>query len=143
MPRIQTLFATAAVMALLLGLLTSRFNLRSGLTISLRQTGYVVPNSLLFYGLALFFCFFALLYSVWMVDWSAQAARWHFALSVLLVAVFFATSFAAVHFKVFAGSSRLAIPVLAVYSFSLVLFLLIQGIFIIDGFRRAWPVFRA
>jgi hypothetical protein len=30
MPRIQTLFATATVAALLLGLLTSRFNLRSG-----------------------------------------------------------------------------------------------------------------
>jgi hypothetical protein len=142
MPRIQTLFASAAVVALLLGLITSRFNQRFGLMISLRHSVYFSPNSMLCYGVALFFCFFALLYSVWTVPWNAQAARWHFALSVLLVGVFCAASFAAVRFKVFEGSSRLPIPILVAFSISPVLFLLLQGVFILDGFRRAWPVFR-
>jgi len=142
MPRIQTLFASAAVVVLLLGLLTSRINQTFGLTISLRHSVYACPNSVLCYGVALFFCFFALLYSVWTVPWSAQAARWHFALSVLLVGVFCAASFAAVRFKVFGGSSRLAIPILVAFSLSPVLFLLVQGFFLLDGFRRAWPVFR-
>ncbi len=143
MPRIPTLFATAAVGVLLLGLLTSRFNLGFGLSVSLRRTAYGVPNSMLCYGVALFFCFFAVLYSVWMVPWSAQAARWHFAISVLLIGVFCAASFTAARFKLFEASSGLAIPILVAFSLSPVLFLLIQGFFILDGFRRAWPVLRA
>ena len=142
-PRIHTLFATAAVGSLLLGLLTSGFHLRSGLVLSLRRTGYSVRNRMPCHAVALFFCFFAFLYSIWTVPWSAQAARWHFALSVVLVGVFCTASFVAVRFNVFEASSRLAIPVTAAFSSSPVFFLLVQCFSILDGFRRAWPVFRA
>jgi hypothetical protein len=143
MPRIQTLFASAAVGVLLLGLLTSRLKLGSELVVTFRQTGYGLPYSMLCYVVALFFCLFAVLYSVWMVPWSVRAANWHFGLSVLLVGVFCAASFAADRFKLLEGSSSLAMTVLVAFSFSPVLFLLIQGAFILDGLRRAWPFLRA
>ncbi len=142
MPRSQTLFATAAVVALLPGLLTSRINLGSGLTVSLHRTVYLIPPSMLCYGVALLFCLFAILYSVWTVPWSTQAARWHFAISVFLIGVFCAASSAAVRFNVIESSSRLALPVLIAFILSPVLFPLIQGFFIVDGLRRAWPVLR-
>jgi len=142
MSRIQTLFAAAAIGALLLGLLATRFNLRWGLTITLRQTRYMVPNSMLCYGVALFFCLFAVLYSVWTVPWSVRAASWHLALSLLLVGVFGAAAFAADRLKLLEGSTNFAMPVLVAFSFSPVLFLVIQGVFLLDCFRRALPVLR-
>jgi hypothetical protein len=143
MPRIQTLFASAAVGVLLLGLLTSRLKLGSELGVTLRQTVYGLPYSMLCYGVAFFFCLFAVLYSVWIVPWSVRAASWHFGLSVLFVGVFCAASFAADRFKMLEGSSSLAMTVLAAFSFSPVLFLLIQGAFVLDAFRRVWPFLRA
>ena len=142
MSRIQTLFAAAAIAALLLGLLATRFDQRWGLTITLRQTGYIVPNSMLCYGVALFFCLFAVLYSVWTVSWSVRAASWHLALSLFLVGVFGAAAFAADRLKLLEGSTNLAMPVLVAFSFSPVLFLVIQGVFLLDCFRRALPVLR-
>jgi hypothetical protein len=112
MPRIQTLFATAAVGVLLLGLLTSRLKLGSELVVTLRQTGYGLPYSMLCYGIALFFCLFAVLYSIWIVPWSVRAANWHFGLSVLLVGVFCAASFAADRFRLLEESSSLSMTVL-------------------------------
>lgn len=141
MARIQTLFATAAVMALLVGLLAP--NLGSGLSITRRGAAYLVPNSMLCYGIALFFCFFAILYSVWTVPWSAQATRWHFILSILLVGVFGAASYAGVRFNVFQASSEFAMPILIAFTFSPILFLIVQGFFLLDGIRRAWPVLTA
>ena len=143
MTRPPMLFAAAAVTALLLGMLTSRFDLSTGMTIVLHKTGYFVRNRILCYGVALFFCLFAFLYSVWIVPWSAQAAAWHFSLSVLFVGVFCASSFAADRFKMLEGSSSLAMTVLVAFSFSPVLFLLIQGAFVLDAFRRVWPFLRA
>jgi hypothetical protein len=67
----------------------------------------------------------------------------HFGLSVLLVGLFCAASFAADRFKLLEGSSSLAMPVLAAFSFSPVLFLLVQGAFLLDAFRRIWPLLRA
>jgi hypothetical protein len=142
MPRIQTLFATAAVGLLLLGLLSSRLKPGPEMVVTLRQTGYVVPNSILCYGVALFFCLFAVLYSVWMVNWSVQAANWHFGLSVFLVGLFCAASFAGDRFKALEGSPTVAMTVLVAFTFSPILFLLIQGVFILDGFRRVWPFIR-
>jgi hypothetical protein len=143
MPRIQTLFASAAVGVLLFGLLTSRLKPGPMMVVTLRQTGYGLPYSVLCYGVALSFCLFTFLYSVWMVSWSVQAAKWHFGLSVLLVGLFCAASFAADRFKLLEGSSSLAMPVLAAFSFSPVLFLLVQGAFLLDAFRRIWPLLRA
>jgi hypothetical protein len=143
MPRIQTLFASAAVGVLLLGLLTSRLKLGSELVVTLRQTGYGLPYSMLCYGVAFFFCLFAVLYSVWIVSWSVRAANWHIGLSVLFVGVFCAASFAADRSKMLEGSSSLAMTILVAFSFSPVLFLLIQGAFVLDAFRRVWPFLRA
>ena len=142
MPRLPMLFATAAVTALLLGMLTSRFDLSTGMTIAMHKTGYFVPNAILCYGVALFFCLFAFLYSVWIVPWSTQAGVWHFSLSVLSVGLFLIASIGMDRFKLLTGPPALAIPFLIVFSFSPVLFLLIQGFFILDGLRRCWPFLR-
>ena len=140
MPRLPMLFATAAIVALLLGLLTSRFELLAGMTITLPKASYFVPNGTLCYGIALFFCLFAFLYSVWILPWSTQAGVWHFSLSVLSVGLFLVAS---IRFKLLEGSSSLAMPVLAAFTFSPVLFLLVQGAFLLDAFRRIWPLLRA
>ena len=141
MPRLPMLFATAAIVALLLGLLTSRFDLVTGMTITLPAT-YFVPNRTLCYGIALFFCLFAFLYSVWILPWSTQAGVWHFPLSVLSVGLFLIASIGMDPFKLLTWPPALAIPFLIVFSFSPVLFLLIQGFFILDGLRRCWPFLR-
>lgn len=142
MPRLAMLFATAAVTALLLGLLTSRFDLLTGMTVTLPRATYFVSNGILCYGVALFFCLFAFLYSVWIVPWSAEAAVWHFALSVLSVGLFLIASIGMDRLKLLNGPPALALPFLLVFSFSPMLFLLIQGFFILDGLRRCWPFLR-
>ena len=143
MPRLPMLFATAAIVALLLGLLTSRFDLSTGMTITLPKASYFVPNGTLCYGVALFFCLFAFLYSVWILPWSTQAGLWHFSLSVLSVGLFLVASIGMDRLKFANGPPALAIPFLVVFSFSPVLFLLIQGFFILDGLRRCWPFLRS
>jgi hypothetical protein len=142
MPRLPMLFATAAITALIMGLLTSRFDLATGMTLTLPRATYLIPNRMLCYGAALFFCLFAFLYSIWIVPWSAQAAMWHFALSVLAVGVFLAASIGMDRFKLGAEPPALAIPCVLVFSFSPVFFLLIQGFFILDSLRRCWSLLR-
>jgi hypothetical protein len=142
MPRLPMLFATTAITALILGLLTSRFDLSTGATLILPRASYLIPNRMLCYGVALFFCLFAFLYSIWMVPWNARAAMWHFALSGLSVGVFLAASIGMDRFKLGAGPPALAIPFLLAFSFSPVFFLLIQGFFILDGLRRCWSLLR-
>jgi hypothetical protein len=142
MPRIQTLFVSAAIGVLLLGLLISRIRLGPDLVITVHHIGYGVPNSTLCYGVALFFCLFALVYSLWVVPWSAQAARWHFGLSILLVGVFCAASFAAERFHGLERSSSQAVPILIAFSLSPVLFLMLQVAFLLDCLRRIWPFIR-
>jgi hypothetical protein len=142
MPRLPMLFATAAVTALLLGLLTSRFDLSTGMTITLPRATYFVSNGILCFGVALFFCLFAFLYSVWIVPWSSEMGVWHFALSVLSVGLFIIASIGMDRFNLLTMPPAVAIPFLLVFSFSPVLFLLIQGFFILDGLRRCWPFLR-
>jgi hypothetical protein len=143
MPRLPMLFATAAIVALVLGSLTSRLDLSTGMTITLPKASYFVPNRTLCYGIALFFCLFAFLYSVWILPWSTQAGLWHFSLSVLSVGLFLVASIGMDRLKFANGPPALAIPFLVVFSFSPVLFLLIQGFFILDGLRRCWPFLRS
>jgi len=142
MPRIQTLFVSAAIGVLLLGLLTSRMRLGPEMVITVRHIGYGVPNGMLCYGVALFFCLFALVYSLWVVSWSVQAAKWHFGLSILLVGVFCAASFTTERFHRLGGSSSQAVSVLITFGLSPVLFLLLQGVFLLDCLRRLWPFLR-
>jgi len=90
MPRIQTLFASAALESSS-RLLTSRLKPGSELVVTLRQTGYGLPYSMLCYGVALSLSVCGPLFGL-DVPWSVRAANWHFGLSVLLVGVFCAAS---------------------------------------------------
>jgi hypothetical protein len=136
MPRPQTLFVIAAVVALVLGLVTSRLSLSTGMALTLPGASYVIPNSMLCYGAALFFCLFAFLYSIWMVPWSIPAATWHFALSIFAVVAFLAASIQMQRFRPDAASSPASITVLLAFSLSPIFFLAVQGLFLLDGMRR-------
>ena len=78
MTRLVTLFATAAVVLLLLGLLMSRLHLRSGLSLSLPAGGWLIPYWVLCFGAALFFCLFAFAYSL--LDGALECSGRHVAL---------------------------------------------------------------
>jgi hypothetical protein len=106
------LYATIAITALSFGLLTSRFDLSTGMTLMLPRASYLIPNSMLCDGTAVFFCLFAFLYSIWIVPWSAQAAMSHFTLSLLYVGMFLGME----RFRLGAVPPALAIPLLLTFS---------------------------
>lgn len=141
MPRPQILFAFAAVVALILGLLPSRFAPSMSMALGPRRAHYEIPGSMPFYGVALFFCLFAFLYSIWMVPWSTKAAMWHFGLSVLAVMTFLSASILIRRLKGDLQASTLGIPLLLSFSASPLTFLVLQAIFLIDGLRRSWRLF--
>ena len=141
MPRPQVLLAGAAVMALILGLLPSRLAPSISMAMGSSRAHYEIPSSLLFYGVALFLCLFAFLYSIWMVPWSMQLARWHFGLSVLAVMTFLSASILMTRLKVDLKASTSGIPLLLTFSLSPLFFLLLQAVFLIDGLRRSWSLF--
>ena len=104
------------------------------MTVSWHGAGYVIPNRTLCFGAALSFCFFAFLYSLWIIDWSVRATAWHFALSLLCLGLYSASSIA------FDRSTDQPMPpslflVFAVTVTPLV-FLIIQSWYFIDGSRR-------
>ena len=140
MPRPQILFALAAVVALILGLLPSRFAPSMSMALGSRRVHYEIPG-MPFYGVALFFRLFAFLYSIWMVPWNTKAAMWHFGLSVLAVMTFLSASILIRRLKGDLQASTLGIPLLLTFSASLLLFLVLQAIFLIDGLRRSWRLF--
>jgi hypothetical protein len=134
---IPNLFAAAAIVMLALGLLASRFYLNHNLSIVSNKTSYLVLNETVCYAIALLFCFFALAYSIWNIPWSAQAAIWHFGLSILCLGIFFASLIALDRLE----SSPTSTPLLIVFFTSLPAFLLVQCWFLIDGLRRCLPLF--
>jgi hypothetical protein len=142
MPRVSVLFAIASITFLVLGGFALRFDLRAHLSLALPRAHYVVPNSTLCFGVALFFCLFAFLYSLWFVPWSVQAAGWHFAFSLIFVALFVVALLDAGPGRLTAEPAAFAVSVLLAFNISPVLFLLIQGVFLLDGIRRCWPLFR-
>ena len=143
MPRIPILFAATALFILSMGLLSSRFNFATGMTLALPKNTYLIPYHLLCFGAASCFCIFAFLYSMWMVPWSARVALWHLGLSVVCLALFFCAAVAAQRSKLTDGSSPLAVTVLLAFTVSPLLFLLTQGFFALDGLRRCLPLFRS
>jgi len=79
------------VALILLGFsLISRFISRSGLGISVtwRGTGYVLPPGSISVGLATALCFFATIYSLWMLPFNRTATLWHFWLTTIGIGVF-------------------------------------------------------
>jgi hypothetical protein len=141
MQRVQSGFAVAAVVMLVLGLLDSHGALGSGLSVLWGRRTFGVPNRMLCYGSALAFTFFALLYSFWFVPWSAQAARWHLGLSVLAAAVFGGTLLAFPRVAASHETSGRMLALLILFTASPFVFLLIQGWYLIDALRRCWAVF--
>jgi len=137
--RIPTLFAVAGVVVLVVGLLSSRMGLRSGMSLTWHGTGYLLGNSLLCFGAGVFFCLFAFLYSLWMVPWSAQAGWWHFGLSLLCIGMF-CIGLLVPERSVPGDGPALTLPLLIAFTASAPLFLAVQGLFLVDGLRRCWPL---
>jgi hypothetical protein len=59
-----------------------------GISITWRDTGYVLPPSTISIALATALCFFATIYSLWMLPFNRTAMRWHFWLTSIGIAVF-------------------------------------------------------
>lgn len=76
MHRLPVLFGATAVVVLVVGLISSRFNFSTGMTLTLLRNTYFIPYQLLCFGAASCFCLFAFLYSMWTVPWSASAGLW-------------------------------------------------------------------
>jgi hypothetical protein len=70
--------------------LVARFINPTGLGISItwRGTGYVLPPSTISIALATALCFFATIYSLWMLPFSRTATQWHFWLTSIGIGVF-------------------------------------------------------
>ncbi len=141
MLRLPTLFATIAAVALILGL-GLRLDLSTGLTLTLPKTTYLISYRILCFGVATWFCLFAFLYSIRIIPWSAQAATWHFGLSLVLVALFITAALGMDWPKLNDGSSTMAIAFMLAFSLTPIIFLLLQGFFVVDGLRRCWPLLR-
>jgi len=59
-----------------------------GISITWRGTGYVLPPSTISIALATALCFFATIYSLWMLPFSRRAMLWHFWLTSIGIGVF-------------------------------------------------------
>jgi hypothetical protein len=75
---------------LLVFALVARFITSSGLGVSIawRGTGYVLPPSFICIALATLLCFFASIYSLWMLPFNRTATWWHFSLTIIGIGVF-------------------------------------------------------
>ena len=142
MPRLPVLFAATAVIVLVAGLIGSRFGFSTGMTLTLPRNTYLISYHLLCFGAASCLCLFAFLYSIWMVPWSASAAWWHFGLSVALLALFCGATVAMESSKPPYGSSPAAMTLLLAFTVSPLLFAFVQGLFVLDGFRRCLSLIR-
>jgi hypothetical protein len=102
MGRSSELFVIAAVMLLVFSLI-ARFISPSSLGISIpwRGTGYILPPGSISVGLATLLCFFATIYSFWMLPFNRTATMWHFGLTALGILVFWVAFY-------FAPNSRTA-----------------------------------
>jgi len=82
------LFAIVALILLVFALV-ERFINPSGLGISIRWrgTGYGLPPSFVSIALATMMCFFASIYSLWMLPFNRTATWWHFSLTIIGISV--------------------------------------------------------
>ena len=79
MERPSELFAISALILVATGL-PARFVFAPGLGVSVdwNRTGYVLPPSIVCYAMAAVLCFFAVIYSLWMVPFNRTATLVHF-----------------------------------------------------------------
>jgi hypothetical protein len=77
-------------MILLLFAMVARFVNPSGLGVSVHwgHTVFVLPPSFVSIALATALCFFATIYSLWMLPFNGTATWWHFCLTAVGIAVF-------------------------------------------------------
>jgi hypothetical protein len=79
MERPSELFAISALILVAIGLLARLvFAPGLGVSISWNRTGYVLPPSMVCYAIAAALCFFAVVYSLWMVPFNRTATLVHF-----------------------------------------------------------------
>jgi len=79
-----------AALILLVFALVARFITPSGIGVSIswRGAGYVLPPSFICIALATLLCFFASIYSLWMLPFNRTATWWHFSLTTVGIGVF-------------------------------------------------------
>src|SRR5215467_4695757 len=79
-----------AALILLVFALVARFITPSGIGVSItwRGTGYALPPSFICIALATLLCFFASIYSLWMLPFNRTATWWHFSLTAIGIGVF-------------------------------------------------------
>jgi len=79
-----------AALILLVFALVARFITPSvlGVSITWRGTGYALPPSFICIALATLLCFFASIYSLWMLPFNRTATWWHFSLTAIGIGVF-------------------------------------------------------
>ena len=89
MGRFSEWFVLVAIFLLGFSLI-ARFISPSGLGVSItwRGTGYVLPPGSISVGLATLLCFFATIYSLWMLPFNRAATLWHFWLTTIGIGVF-------------------------------------------------------
>lgn len=87
--KVSELFVMSAIILLAFAL-ASRFINSSGvgIDIHLRDTAYVLPPLSICVAQATALCFFATIYSLWMLPFSRTAALWHFWFTTIGIGVF-------------------------------------------------------
>jgi len=82
-------FVIAALILLAFSLLSPFITATTlGVSIPWRGTGYVIPPRSVCIALATLLCFFATIYSFWMLPFNRTAALWHFWLTSIGIAMF-------------------------------------------------------
>jgi hypothetical protein len=86
--RPSELFAISAAVLLGLSFLSRLSPGQAGISIAVRNVGYVFPPSTVFLAMASFLCFFAAISSRWPLSLNNRAAVWHYWITAAAIAAF-------------------------------------------------------
>ncbi len=135
MARPSELFAISATVLLVLSFLSRLSPSHAGVSISLRRIGYVFPPSTVFLVMAMFLCFFSVIYSLWPLPLNVKAAFWHYWCTAVAIAAFWVCFyFFALHVPRDSNSTVSQTLVLFGQSVSMMMILLAQTIFVVNLF---------
>lgn len=90
MTRPSELFAFSATVLLVFSFLSRLLPSQAGISIRLRNVGYVFPPSTAFLVMGSFLCFFAAIYSLWPLHMNNKAATWHYWVTITAIVAFWA-----------------------------------------------------